>query len=104
LFGIDNRIECVVLNLQKLGRIVRHGRRFRHHCRYRLALVTNLGHRQRVIFDLGKGSGPISMKGWVCCAISGPVSVQTTPATASADEVSILMILAWAYGDRTNRR
>ena len=33
------------------------------------------------------------MKGWVCCAISGPVSVQITPATASAAEVSMLTML-----------
>src|SRR6185312_8803469 len=30
---------------------------FRHHCRYRLTLVANFGHRQRVILDLGKGVG-----------------------------------------------
>src|SRR5439155_22473471 len=48
------------------------------------------------------GSGAISMKGCTWGRISVPVKVQITPGTASAAEVSMLTILAWAYGERTN--
>ena len=55
--GVYNRIKGLVFNLQKFGGIVCHCRGLGHHCRYRLTLVTNLGHRQRVIFNFGKRVG-----------------------------------------------
>ena len=36
--------------------------------------------------------------------ISGPVRVHTTPDSASASETSMLVIFAWANGERTNAR
>ncbi len=86
--AVDHRIQRLVVNSHQLGSVFRNSRRFGNDSRHRLALITRAVHGHRDIKNLVARRGPISKKGSMSVDISWPVSVHTTPGSASASETS----------------
>ncbi len=66
VFGVDDRVERFVFDLDEFSGIVGEASGFGYYGGDRFALVTDLSDGQRVVFDLAGGVGPISIKGFVC--------------------------------------
>src|SRR5208282_1006980 len=104
LFGVNNRFKRFVLDLTSSAassaRLGDSATTAATGSPWYTALSTAIG-KSRIFWAW---SGPISMKGCVCAAISLPVSVHATPGNASAPETSMLTMRACAKGERTKRR